>query len=191
MSRQLPAQPNLEHLRKQAKALLEEWQQRDPAAQLADAQHAIAREYGFASWPKLKVHVESFPRLGVSAAPSPFAGTWTANLPKSKRHPERPFQAATMRFDVDGDTLTITDVVVEASGDEVRSAMIIHADGVERASEYGNGCLLTVSRHGSHSIETVATKDGQLVGRGTYEVSADGNTLTVTTDEQMIVLDRT
>src|SRR5262249_39985311 len=29
-------------------------------AKLADAQHVIARDYGFASWPKLKEHVHSF-----------------------------------------------------------------------------------------------------------------------------------
>src|SRR5262249_20192907 len=30
---------------------------------LADAQHLVAREYGFASWPKLKEHVESLSRV--------------------------------------------------------------------------------------------------------------------------------
>ena len=62
MSRNLPPHPNLEHLRKQAKDLLHELKQENPALQLADAQHALAREYGFASWPKLKAYVESLPR---------------------------------------------------------------------------------------------------------------------------------
>ena len=51
----LPVQPNLEHLKNQAKDLHAKLLQDDPAAQLADAQHALAREYGFASWPKLKL----------------------------------------------------------------------------------------------------------------------------------------
>ena len=58
MSRNLPPHPNLEHLKKQAKDLLHDLQQRDPALKLADAQHALAREYGFASWPKLNAYVE-------------------------------------------------------------------------------------------------------------------------------------
>jgi hypothetical protein len=62
MSRNLPELPNLEHLRKQAKALLRELRQQSPEATLAEAQHTIARLYGFASWPKLKAHVESLPR---------------------------------------------------------------------------------------------------------------------------------
>jgi hypothetical protein len=59
MSRQLPLHANIEHLRKQAKERLRELQERDPQAKLTDAQLAIAREYGFASWPQLRAHVES------------------------------------------------------------------------------------------------------------------------------------
>jgi len=55
MSRQLPQKPNLEYLKKEAKELLRGMGQ----GKLADAQHALANQYGFASWPKLKVYVES------------------------------------------------------------------------------------------------------------------------------------
>jgi ankyrin repeat protein len=55
MSRQLPEKPNLEHLKKQAKELLRNM----PQGKLADAQHTLANEYGFATWAKLKSHVES------------------------------------------------------------------------------------------------------------------------------------
>ena len=81
-SRELPARPNLEHLKKQAKSLLDAAKARDPdalrrftalpslagksldqidAADLAlhDAQSAIAREHGFASWTALREEVES------------------------------------------------------------------------------------------------------------------------------------
>jgi hypothetical protein len=69
MSRDLPEISNLDHLKKQAKTLLRKLQERNPAAKLAGAQHALAREYGFASWPKLKAHVESTSRAA-EAAPS-------------------------------------------------------------------------------------------------------------------------
>ena len=74
MSRTLPERANLEFLTKQAKDLLHDAKAGDAAARerlrawapvaaverpkLADCQHAFAREYGFASWPKLKAHVE-------------------------------------------------------------------------------------------------------------------------------------
>ena len=55
-----PDRPNLRHLKDQAKDLLKA----GAAASLADAQFQIARLYGFASWPKLKAHVESFEEIG-------------------------------------------------------------------------------------------------------------------------------
>lgn len=78
----LPARPSLEQLRKQAKDLLRDARAGDPAAiarlfaaaprttrqasvdsaTLADAQYVLAHEYGFASWAKLKRHVESIER---------------------------------------------------------------------------------------------------------------------------------
>jgi hypothetical protein len=59
-SRFLPDRPNLRHLRDQAKDLLKA----GGAISLADAQFQIAHLYGFASWPKLKAHVESFEEVG-------------------------------------------------------------------------------------------------------------------------------
>ena len=49
----LPPRPSLEQLRKQAKDRLESM----PGAKLADAQFALARAYGFDSWPRLVRHV--------------------------------------------------------------------------------------------------------------------------------------
>ena len=69
MSRNLPTHPNLEHLKKQAKDLLHELKQQNSDEHLAEAQFALAREYGFASWPKLKAYVEA-----ETETPSPFAG---------------------------------------------------------------------------------------------------------------------
>ena len=81
-SRELPARPNLAQLKKQAKSLLDAARARDPNAlrrfavlpslsgksidqvgasdlALHDAQSAVAREYGFASWNALREEVES------------------------------------------------------------------------------------------------------------------------------------
>jgi hypothetical protein len=56
----LPDRPNLRYLKDQAKDLLKT----GGAALLAGAQFQIARLYGFASWAKLKAHVESFEEVG-------------------------------------------------------------------------------------------------------------------------------
>ena len=63
----LPERPNLRHLKDQAKDLLK----RGAAQSLSEAQYQIARLYGFASWPKLKAHVESLEEAReAEAAPS-------------------------------------------------------------------------------------------------------------------------
>jgi uncharacterized protein (TIGR03067 family) len=91
VAKNLPPRPNLDHLRSQAKALLAALQSGDadaittirthlPAAngmteeqirktpfRLADAQSAVARKTGFASWPQLGRHVEQLRAL---------EGTW-------------------------------------------------------------------------------------------------------------------
>ncbi len=59
--RTLPDQPDLRHLKDQAKELL----RAGGAAALAEAQFKIARQYGFASWPKLKRHVDQLHAAGL------------------------------------------------------------------------------------------------------------------------------
>ncbi len=80
--RRLPSNPNLDHLKHQAKDVLKEHSARTPGVaqrirefhprfsratdaeifdaqlRLSDAQLIIAREYGFPSWARLKRHIE-------------------------------------------------------------------------------------------------------------------------------------
>src|SRR4051794_34572548 len=61
VAKKLPARPNLDHLRSQAKKHLAKLQQTGTLPdgfRLADAQLHVARESGFASWPALARHVQ-------------------------------------------------------------------------------------------------------------------------------------
>lgn len=69
MAQALPPRPNLEWLRKTAKKKLGELQSRQPGSKLADAQLALAREYGFSSWRALKSHVDAQLRAPVAESP--------------------------------------------------------------------------------------------------------------------------
>jgi uncharacterized protein (TIGR03067 family) len=115
---QLHHRPNLDHLRRQAKALLSGLarsdpdavatiQQHLPAAQgmsidqvlganfrLADAQSAIARQTGFASWPQLSRHVEQLRAL---------EGTWefASLVVDGQTMPEQALRSS--RLFIDGD----------------------------------------------------------------------------------------
>jgi hypothetical protein len=187
MSRNLPARPNLEYLKKEAKDLLDDLRRADPRAQLADAQHALSRDYGFGSWPKLKDHVES---LSPAASDSPLAGGWIADVSQSKRHPSNQFRSARIHFTVRGASVEIVDEFIDEAGKPVRGRNRLEADGVERVT--GNGYAVRASWLNARVLETTASKDGQAIGRATYSVSPDGRTLTIAdaAGESVIVLDR-
>jgi ankyrin repeat protein len=64
----LPSRPNLDWLRKTAKQQLHELRVQRPEARLADAQLAVARQYGFSSWRALKAHFDAQLRAAATAA---------------------------------------------------------------------------------------------------------------------------
>ena len=187
MSRSLPARPNLEFLKKEAKEQLDQLRRADPSAQLSAAQHALAIEYGFASWPKLKAHVEA---LDLPAAASPLAGGWIADVARSRRHPSNPFRSGRIHFTVRGNTVQIVDEFVDETGKAIRGRNTLEADGVERP--IGSGYGVRASWIDAYRLQAEATKDGQPAGRVTYTVSPDESTMTITDDSggSTIVLDR-
>src|SRR5262245_66238460 len=64
----LPPRANLEHLRNEAKQRLKTMRAQDPEARLADAQLAVARDYGFPSWRRLKATLDEETRERAFAA---------------------------------------------------------------------------------------------------------------------------
>ena len=75
--RQLPERPNLDQLRRQAREL----QRRSKPLTLSAAQLAVARDYGFPSWARLKAEVErrphpTLPQRGTEELPRPEVRTW-------------------------------------------------------------------------------------------------------------------
>jgi hypothetical protein len=131
---------------------------------------------------------------------SPFSGTWVANIAKSRRHPNHLFQSATLRFVVAGDTVTLTHAGVNAGGQEESGTTVVQADGKEHpASEKTPGVVVVTRWVGPRLLEILAKNAGVTVGQQSFEVSADGKTLTTDvwgTDasgqrfEQMIIFDR-
>ena len=124
------------------------------------------------------------------AQKNPFVATWTANLAKSKLDPSSRFQGITLDITVAGDTMTMAATLVTASGEEQRMSETFRTDGTETAGTLGAGVVLMARWLGTHVLASVAQKDGQVVAIVTYEVSADGKTLTARsfgTLEQVIV----
>jgi ankyrin repeat protein len=72
---QLPERPSLAWLRKTAKQKLAVLREKHPSARLADAQFALAREYGFEGWRHLKHAVDERTRRGTDQEPASDART--------------------------------------------------------------------------------------------------------------------
>ena len=206
MSQRLPPFPNLEHLKGQAKDVLRVVRTRKPAWKLAVAQHAIARGYGFTNWPELKTHVESVTRQPVASSITrqaharrtpnsydeyPIVGTWILNASRSTLHtPQLRPDGVMLEFGMTGDTITMTQVVVDPSGHDVAVKLPIRTDGQQQPVRFGKGMALEARWTDSRALEAVITNGEQIVSRGTYQVSEDGRTLAFTTAELHVVFDR-
>lgn len=129
-----------------------------------------------------------------------FAGTWVANIDKSRRHVNHQFHRATLAISISGDVVTMTHGGINAAGKQEAGTTVLHVDGQDHeVSPLAPGVVVAARWRGTQVLETVARKDGHVVGDGSYEVSSDGRSLTATVAgidaagarfEQVIVFDR-
>ncbi len=140
MPTELPLHPNLQHLKKQAKALLRDFHQGRPDAiekftalrlnvppKLSDAQHLVARDYGFDSWSKLKERVESLAEKAddpLELAKKAFREDGAATVRQLlKRYPQLRAMVNEPMADFDSQAIThvrsraMLDVLLEAGAD--------------------------------------------------------------------------
>jgi ankyrin repeat protein len=175
MSRTLPERANLEFLTKQAKDLLKDAKAGDPIARerlrawgpagaserpkLADCQHALAREYGFPSWPKLRAHVELLsatdPRQALAAAlktrqPAPVAEV-LSRFPSMKARLDEPLPAGAF-----GATPLI--VAVEQASHELVDVLLANGANINQRSHWWAG--------GFHVLEDDHGLADFLIARG-------------------------
>jgi hypothetical protein len=128
----------------------------------------------------------------------PLAGTWIANVAESRRHANHQFESATMTFTVGDGVVVLAYAGINASGKHEANTQTIHADGQEHAIPEAPG-FVALSTLSERRLESIGKKDGTILGRGTYEVSDDGQTMTATVSgidaagkpfDQVIVFDR-
>jgi len=128
-----------------------------------------------------------------SPAPSPFAGTWQANLAKSRLDPSMAFRSIVLEISVADERITMKSEIVDATGRTQRASETFRTDGVETPGTLRAGITLMAKWLGPHVLASIATRDGQVYALVTYQLSTDGNTLTSRssgTAESVIVYDR-
>jgi ankyrin repeat protein len=120
MSQSLPVRPALDWYRKAAKRLLAEMRASDPAAKLADAQLAVAREHGFPSWRKLKARIDEL----VIDLPALFAAIRQDDRPLIRRMLEEKPQLARV---ADGGGQTALHVAAEDNNPDAVDLLLAHS----------------------------------------------------------------
>jgi hypothetical protein len=120
-----------------------------------------------------------------------FEGTWKSNAEKSRFNPEYSVEQACVRFEAtDEGYLLVAYGIVNGQAVAERPTRIV-ADGERRPVVDLNGrpipgvppgAMAVGTRPDSHTIDARVEVDGKLIGAGTYHVSVDGRTLTVTNE---------
>ena len=127
------------------------------------------------------------------------AGTWKANLSKSKRVPNHQFQSLTLHFEVSDEAALLTFTGVNPAGEQVSGTRKLRMDANEHPVAEAPGVVEIARWVGSYTLETVYKQDGEVISEGSYKVSRDGQTLTSkgkgrdasgSQFEQVIVFDR-
>lgn len=152
--RELPARPNLEHLKNQARMLLRVALSDDASAtarlaasgvtsskpKLADALHVIAREYGFDTWSALKLHVEVESGEPVAALTAAIkAGDAALVRDVLKRHPSLKAKINEPLPDYAFDTPAIVAAVQRESREMIDALLDVGADINERSRWWAGG----------------------------------------------------
>jgi hypothetical protein len=120
-----------------------------------------------------------------------FEGTWRANPAKSSFDPKYTAEQACIRFEpTDTGYLMVAYGIKDGQACAERPTPIV-PDGKRRPIVDLNGrpipgvpagAVCFGSRLDARTIESGAEVDGKVLGKGTYAVSADGTTMTVTTE---------
>jgi len=120
-----------------------------------------------------------------------FEGTWRASNEKSQWDPAYTPEQACLRFEATDEGYLLVAYGIKDGQPVAERPTTIIADGRRRPIVDLNGRPIPGVPPGAmsfgtqpdpHTIESGAEVDGQMLGKGTYKVSDDGKTLTVTTE---------
>jgi len=126
-------------------------------------------------------------------AKSPFVGSWSADLSRSRLDPKLPLKGADITIGVTGNVITLASSVIMPSGETKQERETLRADGTETAATLTTGVVHVANWVGSHVLALIAKKGNQNIALITYEVSTDGQTLTARTSglvEQVVIFKR-
>jgi hypothetical protein len=101
-----------------------------------------------------------------------------------------PVWDVTVEFEMTDGSLTLTQIAADAAGRESAVKMAIQIDGQDHPIKFGNDLVLRAKWTELGALETIVKQGERIVGKGMYEVSADGQSLIVSTAEHTVVFAR-
>ena len=130
---------------------------------------------------------------GRVATTNPFVGHWVADVSQSRLDSKMPLKAADLEIAVNGNIVKLASSLTLLSGQTLSETETLRADGTETAATLTPGVTHVANWVGPQVLALIARKGDQNIALITYEVSADGQTLTARTSglvEQMMVFRR-
>jgi hypothetical protein len=97
---------------------------------------------------------------------------------------------AIVEFELTDDVVTLTQIVVDPTGQQSAMKMAIHANGKAHPVQFGHELLLQARWTDARTLEMILKRGETIVSKGKYEVSADGQSLMVSTTDQVVVFER-
>jgi hypothetical protein len=121
----------------------------------------------------------------VSAQSDPEGGTWKLNTAKSRYTPGPAPKSQTVTITAAGNGITVTSTGTDSAGRPINTTYTVNYDGkdmpVKGSPSYD---MTSLKRVNATTTELARKKQGQLVQTTRRVVSADGNTMTVTTTSE-------
>jgi hypothetical protein len=90
---------------------------------------------------------------------------------------------------IDG-TVTLTQIVVDPAGRQSATKTAIQADGQDHPSQFGHELVLQARWTDVRTLELIFKHAETIVSKWTYEVSVDGQSLIVSTTDQVVIFER-
>jgi hypothetical protein len=119
--------------------------------------------------------------VSIAGAADPLVGTWTLNLAKSKITPPAPKSETRTYSESDDGTISVTEKIVSAEGNENNVSASYKLDGKEYpVTGAPDSDSVSAKRITSHTTEYTLKKAGKVVQTARRVVSKDGKTLTIT-----------
>jgi hypothetical protein len=115
--------------------------------------------------------------VALSAADSPFAGTWKLNTAKSKSVPGTEVKELTMSFQAMGDQWKRVATGIDADGKPVDENSTIAWDGKDHPIDQP-GITVAVNQVNDRTLNVKVKREGEVVNSVHVVVSDDGKTLT-------------